>query len=110
VRDDGGSGQRDEERGRVLRLSARLPESLFHDLVQLGAYAEAAVAVREVDPCESGVEAVAAKGDVVHRLGVVIRQKRVEGGFDLGQFAVGGCGAHASSLPFGQQEAETEVS
>ncbi len=81
--DDGGSGQREEERRGVHAGRARFPERSVHDLLEVGPDAETAEAFGEVDPCEAVVVLVTSELDAVLDRWIVVSQEVGERVLDL---------------------------
>ena len=82
VGDDGGAGERDEERARVLRGGAGLAAALLDDAVEVGRHTEATEALGEVHPRQAGVVAVAPELDVAALRGRVLLEEAVDGFVD----------------------------
>ena len=88
VGDDGGAGERHEERARVGGLGAGLAAALLDEPVEVGAHAEPAELLGEVHPRQPGVVAVPAKLEVVGGGGRILSQKGVDGGSDPRQLRI----------------------
>ncbi|MFT4867218.1 MAG: small-conductance mechanosensitive channel, partial [Ilumatobacter sp.] len=86
---DRGAGEGHEEGTRMCRLGTGCLETLFDHTVQLGAQAQSAVALGEMDPGEASIEACSAERHVVHLLGIVCGEQRVERVVDQLRLGIG---------------------
>ena len=88
VGEDRRARQGDEEHRCVHWGCSCLVQALVDDLLQLGSYAEAAVALGVHDPGEPVVELVSSEFLVALGRGIVVGEEGVEGGFNPLKFSV----------------------